>query len=203
MTSSKIDSNFFSESEIALIMGTLLGDGHLNKRCESYRIKIDHSFDQKEYILWKHNKLKRLCQTTQEPKEILDKKGNKGIEFYTSSSKEYKSIHSLFYQLQKVKEKSGTEKEKYVKVITRQLIDNLPTNPLVLATFYMDDGSVRNDCYAGKLATQGFSQEESKKSFVNTFQNVELKELKWFFIRRKKINIIFLFLQVVILLGNL
>ncbi len=47
----------------------------------------------------------------------------------------------------------------FVKTITPELIDKLPMNPLVLTTFFLDDGSVRDDCYAGKLATQGFSKE--------------------------------------------
>jgi len=64
---------------------------------------------------------------------------------------------------------------RYVKTITQNLIDKLPMHPIVLAAFFMDDGSVRNDCYSGKFATQGFSLEENhllsqyfKKWNINT-----------------------------------
>lgn len=156
-----INMSFFQKDELSLIMGTLLGDAHLNKRGESFRLKITHSIDQKEYVLWKHKKLERLCQTTQSPKEATDKKGFTTVTFYTSSTLEYKAIHKLFYKLQPSKDKSGKQMEKPVKVITKELIDNLPTDPITLATWFMDDGSVRDDCYAGKIATQGFSKNES------------------------------------------
>jgi len=144
--------------ERALIMGTLLGDAHLQKRGpKSYRLKIDHSIDQADLVQWKYRKLQRLCQQTQEPKETTDKKGYKGLEFYTSSGVYLAEFHELFYEYRKAK--TG-EKMVYVKRVTQKLVDNLPTHPLVLATFFMDDGSVRNDCYAGKIATQGFSLED-------------------------------------------
>lgn len=140
--------------EDAVIHGTLLGDAHLQKRGEgSYRLKIDHSIDQKEYVQWKYRQLKRLCETTQGPTTTTQK----GYEFYTSSGKYLKRYHDLYY-----KEVKTGEKVKYVKTITEELIKVLPMHPLVLATFFMDDGDARNDCYAGKIATQGFSKEGSE-----------------------------------------
>ena len=148
----------FSEEVAALIMGTLLGDAHLQMRGSSYRLKIAHSQSQEEYVKWKHRKLNRLCATTQGPTARQEKLGVT-IRFETASSRIWAPIHQLFYAEQGLT-KSGNPK--YVKLITRELIDKLPMDPLVLAVFYMDDGSVRNDCNSGKLATQGFSLEESK-----------------------------------------
>lgn len=162
-TNTKTKNNDFeplSKEEHALIMGTVLGDGHIQKRGQnSYRLKIDHTIDQEDLVLWKYKKLKRLCVTTQPPKKVPDKKGYEGIEFYTSSGLYLEKYHSLFYIPEK---KENSEKIRYCKKITPKLIDSLPTDPLVIATFYMDDGSVRNDCYAGKLATQGFSYDENQ-----------------------------------------
>ena len=139
--------------ERALIMGTLLGDAHLQKRGGSYRLKVTHGIKQKEYVKWKHSKLIRFCTTTQGPAVKVDNKGFETVTFYTSSGMWLKDIHELFY-----KSVNGRS----VKTITQELINNLPMHPMVLASFFMDDGSVRNDCYAGKLATQGFTKEESK-----------------------------------------
>lgn len=144
-----------SEEEKALIMGTLLGDAHLQKRGNSYRLKITHGSDQYSYVTWKHTKLKRFCTTTQAPKLDTDQKGYQTVTFYTSSGKWLTEIYNLFY-LKKDDESRPS------KSITQKLIDSLPMHPMVLAVWFMDDGSVRDDCYAGKLATQGFTKEESQ-----------------------------------------
>jgi hypothetical protein len=143
-------------NEYAIVSGTLLGDGHLQKKTENtYRLRILHSLKQKDYVWWKYNALKRLCSTTKPPQEVVNNKKYRAVSFYTSSLSLFKDLHGLFYKPVLKKEKIT-----FVKTITPELIDNLPMNPLVVATFYLDDGSVRNDCYAGKIATQGFSKEE-------------------------------------------
>lgn len=148
-----------TQDERALIMGTLLGDAHIQKRGNSYRLKIEHSITQKDYVLWKHNKLQRLCQTTHPPKEVTSKKNETTVLFYTSSSSWLEEIHSLFYK---------KENDRLVKKVTQELIDSLPMNPLVLVALFLDDGSVRDDAYSGKIATQGFTKEESNllKSYL-------------------------------------
>nr|ALO21702.1 putative LAGLIDADG homing endonuclease [Stephanosphaera pluvialis] len=139
--------------ELSVIVGALLGDAHLQKRNGSYRLKITQAATQREYLTWKYRKLQRLCTTTQAPTSAVDRKGNESVTFYTSSGLWLAPIHSLYYEL---------AESKYVKKITQALIDSLPMDPMVLAIWFMDDGSIRNDCYAGKLATQGFTREESE-----------------------------------------
>lgn len=141
-----------TDYEQALIMGTLLGDAHIQKRKGSYRLKIEHGIDQKAYVFWKHEKLKRFCTTTQPPKTMISKKGLQysTVVFYTTSGKWIEEIYHLFYKAAALK--TG----RFVKTITPELIEKLPMMPILLAVFFMDDGNVRNDCYAGKLATQGF-----------------------------------------------
>jgi hypothetical protein len=141
-----------SATEKAILYGSLLGDGCLVKRGNSYRYKIEQGEEQKTYVDWKYEKLGRLCQTTQPPKKVTSKKGFVSYLFYTSSGLYLKELYDLYYE----KKSDG----KYVKTITQQLIDSLPMDPIVLAVLFMDDGSVRNDCYAGKIATQCFSLEE-------------------------------------------
>lgn len=154
-----------TKEEKSLIYGTLLGDAHLQKRQNSFRLKIEHGIEQKEYVLWKYKKLKRLCKTTQPPKIVTSQKGFKTVLFYTSSGAYLKPIHEAFYKTNR--------QGRVVKTITEELIERLPSpldnidsssprqNSLALAVFYMDDGSIRDDCFAGKLATQGFSLAEN------------------------------------------
>ncbi|ERL60644.1 LAGLIDADG DNA endonuclease family protein [Piscirickettsia salmonis LF-89 = ATCC VR-1361] len=142
--------------EFSLIVGSLLGDAHIQKRKGSYRLKFTHGATQKAYLTWKYNKLRRFCTTTQGPTSAVDKKGYETFTFYTSSGQWLEPIHRLFYE---------NVDGKYVKKVTQKLIDSLPMHPMVLGTWYMDDGSIRNDCYAGKIATQGFTKEENEQLF--------------------------------------
>jgi hypothetical protein len=150
-----------TDYEQALIMGTLLGDAHIQKRKGSYRLKIEHGIDQKAYVFWKHEKLKRFCTTTQPPKTMISKEGYSTVVFYTTSGKWIEEIYHLFYKAAPLtlpsKEGLNNKEARFVKTITPELIEKLPMLPILLAVFFMDDGSVRNDCYAGKLATQGFT----------------------------------------------
>ena len=141
-----------TETEKALIMGTLLGDGTMIKRGNSYRLRIAHGIKQKNYVLWKRKQLENLCETTQDPVIKTDQKGYQTVEIYLTSGEYLKEIFHLFYKEQP----NDNDNDKYRKTITPELIEKLPMNPLVLAVFFMDDGSVRSDSYAGKLATQSF-----------------------------------------------
>nr|AAA67801.1 site-specific DNA endonuclease I-CpaII [Lobochlamys segnis]ALO21061.1 putative LAGLIDADG homing endonuclease [Lobochlamys segnis] len=174
MTDSKSrnNNNFLSnnllpltDDEKALIAGTLLGDAHIQKRGDSYRLKIAHGLDHEELVVWKYNRLIRLCQTTQPPRvETYSTKLKsgvlpQGVVFYTSSGKYLKETYDLFYK--------QTADGRRVKTITQELIDSLPKHPLVLAAFFMDDGSVRSDCYSGKIATPGFAGKEESQLLCN------------------------------------
>lgn len=162
-----------TDDERAIIIGTLLGDAHLQKRSNSYRFKIEHGIKQKKYVWWSYEKLKRLCDTTLPPKTVFSARRkavslvknntevdentdttNATVVFYLKSGSYLAEIHALFYK--------QNDEGKYVKRVTPELIEKLPMNPLLLTTWFLDDGSVRNDCYAGKLAIQGFTKEENE-----------------------------------------
>lgn len=146
--------------EKSVIYGSLLGDAHLQKRGNSFRLKVAHGITQKQYVMWKYEKLERLCQL---PKEVSNNKGLTSVEFYTSSGAWLRPIYERMYK----KDEAG----RMVKTISEELIKALPLTPLLLAVFYMDDGSIRDDCFAGKLATQGFSKHGNKllKEFLAEF----------------------------------
>lgn len=146
-----IHKNEMNDEDKALLEGILLGDGHIQKRIESYRYKIAQGVDQKEYLYWKYNRLKKFCTRTQGPKLYEDQKM---YRFDLDSGIYLKELYHRFYKIQ--------PEGNYKKVITQELIDSLSVNPILLAALFMDDGSIRNDVYSGKLATQGFSKEENQ-----------------------------------------
>lgn len=156
-----------TKQEEAILLGNFLGDGHIQKRGNSYRTKIQHGLKQQDYVYWKFNKLKRLCFDSTFPKE---KKTNQDIMylfFFLKSGDYLKNYHKLFYKEYvwnpSNKERSlhnVKEKIRYKKTITTELIDFLPKDPLLLAVWFMDDGHLRTDSFSGKLGTYAFSKEE-------------------------------------------
>lgn len=159
-------SSIYQGHELEMILGCLLGDSNIQKRNNSYRFRVSHTHKQEGYVNWKYDQLKRLSTRNQPPKKtktVKDGQTYEGREFYLDSHYCYGELFNLFYQLQTVKNpKTGKIVEKYVKVITQEVIDILPIHPMVVAVWFMDDGSCRDDCFAGKIATQGFKKEESQ-----------------------------------------
>ena len=130
-----------------IILGTLLGDGFLQKRSKKARLRITHSIKQQEYVDWKYSKLRRLCERTKPPCSVHQQFG---ICYYFSTQSEriLLKYYDLFYYQGR-------------KTITFQLLDFIK-DPLSLAIWWLDDGNVRTDCSAGRLATQGYTLEEQK-----------------------------------------
>jgi hypothetical protein len=173
-----------THQEEAVFLGNLLGDGHIQKRGNSFRTKISHPISQKEYVFWKYDQLKRLCDQTMSPKRVVANRTLKsaGMQeqsylFYLNSGMYLKKYHDLFYKpyiWRPNSTKPGTtwldidsdyelkkgEKIRYKKVITESLIEYFNESPYLLAVWFLDDGSRRTDCFSGRFATQGFSKSE-------------------------------------------
>jgi len=158
------EKNFcFTLEEEAVINGTLLGDAHLNRRGpNSFRLKVEQGGAQKEYAEWKREKLIRLCEKNQPVSPVYDsKKRSTSWRFYTDSGLRYKKFHELFYT---PVSKGG--KISYVKSVTPDLIQSLPKHPALLATLFMDDGSVRNDAYSVSNSMFPFTAAKTMTRFL-------------------------------------
>ena len=70
--------NFTTEQK-SLILGTLLGDGCLEKRHANPRLRIDHAVAQKDYVFWKYGILRNCA--TQEPHPLYDRDNRTGKVF--------------------------------------------------------------------------------------------------------------------------
>ena len=139
-----------TKEQKALILGTLLGDGSVEKRNKNPRLRIDHSVAQKDYVFWKYDIFKNIA--TREPHVLYeqDKRSGKVFErwyFSTKAIPELEFYYRLFYQ-------EGR------KTITEEILDHF-RDPLSLAVWLMDDGYKRNDCDALRLSTDCFSYEEN------------------------------------------
>lgn len=170
-----------TDRERDILIGAILGDATLQKRGNSYRIRIAHSINQAEYTRWMRKELDRLCGPDSEGgkiKTFTSKNGDSASEyFYLRSGLYLKPLFDLFFKEKSEQDQelpsdtiiptdfdlSGQEimeNQKYRKSITKETIEKLPISNVILAVWYMDDGSARNDCFAGRIATQCFNYEE-------------------------------------------
>ena len=131
------------------MIGVILGDGHLEKQKNSinYRLKVEHSIKQKEYVDWLYENLKELVAS--EPKErirISLGKKLKSYGFATISSKNFGSYGKLFYQ---------NGKKVIPEIISKML------SPRSIAVWFMDDGSYKSKSHKTYIIhANGYTKEE-------------------------------------------
>lgn len=114
----------------AVVIGTLLGDGYLQKTGKSNaRLRLEHSLKQENYLLWKCQVLKNYFQSKPQYLE------RKNIKFGNS------------YQYVRAQSYSGAEFGKLFRLFYDSTGKVIPDNitlilkdPLALATWFMDDG---------------------------------------------------------------
>lgn len=128
----------------SLIIGSLLGDGYIRKlkgRKNAF-LEINHSLKQKEYVDWKYAVLENL--TVGRPKERLGNGERIAYRFYTKQHEELTKLMNMFY------------------VGSKKIIPDIKLDPVVLAVWFMDDGSRcrENDVY---LNTQQFSSNDQNR----------------------------------------
>ena len=139
---------------ISIIIGSLLGDGHLEKRKRGIgtRIKFEQSNKNVEYLMWFHSyfSTRGYCNINKpELKKRIRKNGeiyfHYSINTFTFSS--FNWIHDMFYMC---------SEGKYVKIIPHNIEQYL--TPLALAIWFMDDGSKLKK--GAKIATNCFTYKE-------------------------------------------
>lgn len=130
-----------------ILLGAILGDACVEKNGHNCRVKFDHSLAQREYLVWKYNKLANLS-TKIRFSEVLDSRTNRNyshVLFNTKSAEVFNNFYELFYQ-------SGR------KLIPENILD-LFKSPNALATWYLDDGARRTDCNALRIHTNSYPRE--------------------------------------------
>jgi len=141
-----------SKRQKDILIGVMLGDGHLEQLHTPTlaRLKIQHSIKQKSYTDWIYNEFRNWVRSKPRIREIKGFGRTHGTyEFSTYGHKLLGNFQRRFYN----------NKEKIVP-------DNLDkdVNPLVLAIWFMDDGSIKSKKHKGVfLNTHGFNIESIKK----------------------------------------
>lgn len=126
----------FSQAQIDLLIGSLLGDARLECRSRgvkfpvSARLRIHQSDKQKEYVLWKYSLLKKLVP--KEPRKVKawrDPKRQKdhfSWYFHTKTLTELGELYHYFYKNK-------------IKILPESVFEFI--TPRALAIWFMDDGS--------------------------------------------------------------
>lgn len=137
-----------SKEQKSIIIGTLLGDGYIYKdRFGFHYLEVKHSDAQKDYVFWMHKKLKPFSSGL-EPKQRRD---NYQWRFTTKSNNDLVELRNLFYP-------------EGIKIVPKN-IPKLLIDPLSLAVWYMDDGSLDfrpKSHFAFSLKTNAFKLKECR-----------------------------------------
>lgn len=119
-----------------ILIGKVLGDGHLETKDggRTYRLKIEHSLKQKEYVNWLYEEFKDWVLTPPQVRTrfvVLRTVAGEYDKYWfnTLSSGSFRFYAHQFY------------KDK--KKIAPRLIKKMLT-PLALAVWFMDDGSIKS-----------------------------------------------------------
>jgi hypothetical protein len=144
---------------ISIIIGSTLGDTHLEKRSNGIgtRIKFVQSNKNVEYLMWYHKFFsdRGYCNSKiPELKTRIRKNGENTFE-YSINSFTYASfnwIHEMFYTFDE-------GRNKYIKIVPKNLEEFL--TPQALAVWFMDDGSKSRE--SARIATNNFTIDEIEK----------------------------------------
>jgi len=142
-----------------ILVGLLLGDGHLETQNngKTYRLKVEHSLEQKDYVLWLYQEFKEW--THKQPYSKQRKNGQQSTGFTTYSHGSFRFYGQQFY----------VKGKKVVPKIIGKLL-----NPLGIAIWFMDDGSRKSRQHKTFIIhTLGYSKKE-----LELLQNVLLQKFK-------------------------
>ena len=134
----------------AVLLGTILGDGILERNGNHVRLRVNHGEKQQAYVEWKYKIFSNLTtNVVKKFSHVVHWKTGKIYgysKFDTTTNEEISKFHKIFYI-------KGTKK------VPDDILD-LFTNPLSLAVWFMDDGYKRNDCNALRISTDSFTLRE-------------------------------------------
>jgi hypothetical protein len=134
-----------------VLVGTLLGDGHLERDGTYVRLKVDHGPVQRAYVWWKYEVFRNLTSRAPRLVRVLDPRTERVYQhwrFATVTMPELEPYYALFYK----------ERKKVIPASIGQML----VSPQALAVWYMDDGARRTDCRALRLHTNCYSLQEQE-----------------------------------------
>lgn len=145
-----------NDEQKAVVVGSILGDGSLSENWSktNFRLDISHSIKQRDYLIWKCDKLAPFVLT--QPRVT---KHGESIKVKTISLPELTFYRNIFYSKRR-------------KIVPKNIALYL-INPMSIAVWFMDDGNIvkRNGKTIGfHLNTQSFSKSENNLLRLTLFK---------------------------------
>lgn len=138
-----------SDYQKEILIGLLLGDGHLETQNQgrTYRLKIEHTYWQKEYTDWLYQVFKDWVLTPpQEKEQTVNSNLYKKYWFSTVSHGAFRFYAQQFYD----------NRHKILPKLIHKWL-----SPVAMAIWFMDDGSLKSNRHRALIFnTQSFSKSE-------------------------------------------
>lgn len=142
---------------ISIIIGTLMGDSHLEKRVneKGYRVIFEQNSRNVEYLMWLHQffSVRGYCNPVKPSLRTRIKKDNTVYRFFRFTTFSFSSFNWLYEHFYSV----NFNHFNLNKVIPFTLLEEY-LNEESLAIWFMDDGSKLGSGF--KIATSGFEYDE-------------------------------------------
>lgn len=122
----------------SIIVGTLLGDGHLETqdRGRTFRLKIEHSAKQRAYVDWLYAELRSISGSSPRERTRIYRFPNGSVKRHSCYGFATYSLGALRFYAQQFY-RGG---KKTIPRLIRKF-----ANQIVLAIWYLDDGSFKSD----------------------------------------------------------
>jgi hypothetical protein len=133
-----------NKQQFDFVVGTLLGDGCLARRTKYANLRVSHSIKQEQFVRWKHKILYNIAGDIR----ITNNRGfgKQLIGFQTPVLSQLTELHNVIYPNK-------------IKTVTAKWLSFI-TDPLSLAVWYMDDGSMQLRNGSTSFHTEGFKKPE-------------------------------------------
>lgn len=165
------DSITLNQESKIVLMGTVMGDGSMNihKRYKNARFQMKHCVKQREWFMWKTEKLKKVHTRNSIHEDNTGYSNTPCLHFLTRAALCLTMVFRIMYSSTEVKDSSGvvigTENVRYLQKAWLETLDET-----ALMAWWLDDGGrIGAGPRRGRCNTQNFSLAE----------NTLLKEFLW------------------------
>lgn len=150
-TYTRMQNKQLNDLQYDLIVGSLLGDGHIDKREEYPLFIVSHAASQKDYLYYKYEIMKNMCRMT--PTKYIGKKQYKIVDSICDCQDFYRFNTRAYYSLRSFKEMSKID-----------LINSL--NEYSFSIWMLDDGHCVDKGYWELCAPLDSDEERSLMKYI-------------------------------------
>lgn len=150
--------NILPDNLHSIIIGLILGDGHIYKSSPTSNSRFEISFGKERELFanWVSNLFSNYSNAGVKTTKIKNKLNNLNynFRFKTKSLPIFNYYHGLFYEINNIT-------QKYKKIVPHNIVDFM--NPIILSYLIMTDGNFDKSRNRIRIYTNSYKKEEVKK----------------------------------------